>query len=202
MFAGFLILTGGVVGLATVQPEGSLNSLAFAAMAGIGFGAPLVLVVAGVHLSTPHDLIATATGLTCATRALAATVSTAIFAAALTSRLNSNLPGYTANAALGAGLPASSLEAFLKDLLSGDTAALSSIDQVTPAIIHTAQKAMYQAYADGFRIVYIIAAPFGAVACIVSLFLGNLKKVMTYRVDAPVEKLHAKSKGDHVEVVV
>jgi len=198
MFAGFLVLTG----LATVQPEGSLNSLAFAAMAGMGFGAPLVLVVAGVHLSISHDLIATATGLACATRVLTATVSTAIFAAALTSRLNSDLPGYAAKAALGAGLPTSSLEAFLKDLLSGDIAALSSIDQVTLAIIHAAQNAISHAYADSFTIVYIIAAPFGAVACIVSLFLGNLKKVMTYRVDAPVEKLHAKSKGNHVDVVV
>lgn len=202
MFAGFAIFTGGIVGLATLQPGDSLNSLVFAAMAGIGFGAPLVLVVAGVHLSTPHELIATATGLTCAARAVAATVSTAVFAAALNSRLTSYLPAYTAKAALEAGLPDSSLSAFLKDLLSHDFAALPSIDHVTPAIIQAAQTAMSQAYADGFRIVYIIAAAFGAVGCIVSLFLGNLKNVMTYRVDAPVEELHAKAKGHHVEPVV
>ena len=198
MFVGFLIFTCGIVGLTTVQPDDSLNSIVFATMAGIGFGAPLVLVVAGVHLSTPHELIATATGLTCATRAFAGTLSTAIFAAALTNRLNSDLPRYTAEAALDAGLPASSLNDFLKALLSGDTSALSSIDHVTSAIVFDAQKAMLQAYADGFRVVYIIAAPFGAMACIVSLFLGNLKKVMTFRVDAPVEELHAKSEGRQV----
>ncbi len=202
MFAGFIIFTCGIIGMTTVQPDDSLNSIVFATMAGIGFGAPLVLVVAGVHLSTPHELIATATGLTCATRAVAATMSTAIFAAALTNRLNRDLPGYSAKAALDAGLPPSSLGDFLKALLSGDTSALSTIDHVTSEIVLAAQKAMLQAYADGFRIVYIIAAPFGAVACIVSLFLGNLKKVMTFRVDAPVEELHAKSEGRQAETKV
>lgn len=46
-----------------------------------------------------------------------------------------------------------------------------------------------QAFADSFRIVYIIAAPFGAVAAVAALWLGSVNMTMNYRVDAPVEKL-------------
>jgi hypothetical protein len=38
----------------------------------------------------------------------------------------------------------------------------------------------------------MIAAPFGALACIACFFLGDMKAVMNYHVDAPVEDLHAK----------
>jgi hypothetical protein len=40
--------------------------------------------------------------------------------------------------------------------------------------------------------VYIIEAPFGVVACLACFFLGDLKSVMNYSVDAPVEDLRAK----------
>lgn len=197
LFAGFLVFTAGIVGLCTVQPDDSLNSLVFACLAGIGFGCPLVLVVAGVHLSTPHGLIATATGLVCAVRATAATIGTAIFAAALTTRLATNVPSYTIKAAVVAGLPSSSIDGFLQDFLQGNTTGLSSVAGATPKVIAAASTALAQAYADSIRVVYIIAAPFGVVACVACLFLGDVRKVMTFRVDAPVEELHAKGqKGE------
>lgn len=196
MFVGFAIFTAGVVGLATIQPDDSLNALVFAALAGIGFGAPLVLVVAGVHLSTPHPLIATATGVTCAARAVAGTVATAIYAAALTTRF-ANIPGDVSKAALGAGLPASSLATFIHNLMTGDISALSMSKGATPEVIKVALTTQSQSYADALRVIYIIAAPFGVLACIVCLFLGDLRQVMTFRVDAPVEELHAKSEHHH-----
>jgi hypothetical protein len=198
--AGFLIFTAGIVGLATVQPDDSLNAIVFSGLCGIGFGAPLILIITGVQLSTPHHLIATATAVTTSSRAVAATVFTAIYAAALSSRLGKDIPSYTAKAALSAGLPVSSLHAFVEALASGNTAALAKIPGVTPKIIGLGVAALKQALADSIRVVYIIAAPFGALACIACLFLGDLRKTMNYRVDAPVEDLHAKPHhhhGDH-----
>jgi hypothetical protein len=162
----------------------------------LGFGAPLILIVSGVQLSTPHRLIATATAVTTSSRAVAATVFTAIYSAALNTRLTTNLPNDIAAAALKAGLPASSLEAFVAALAGSDTAALPQIPGVTPAIIAAGVGGLKQAYADSIRVVYIIAAPFGAVACIMCLFLGDLRKTMNYAVDAPVEDLHAKHHHD------
>ena len=192
LFVGFLLFTSGIVGLATIQPNNSTSAIVFAGLAGIGMGGPLVLVVAGVQLSTPHHLIATATALTTSSRAVSATVFTAIYGAALTDRLNKYIPSYVAAAAIKAGLPKSSLGAFIGALAGDNSAALPGIDGVTPAIIGAGVAALMQAFADGVRAVYIIAAPFGAVACVACFFLGDLKSVMNYSVDAPMEDLHTK----------
>lgn len=192
LFTGFVIFTAGIIGLATIQPSDNFNQLAFAALAGIGFGAPLILIISGVQLSTPHHLIATATAVTTSSRAIAATVFTAIYAAAFSSRLTSKLPSYVAEAAAQAGLPEASLKAFVGSFLAKDESALAGIAGVTPGVIAAASQGLKQAFADSLRVVYIIAIPFGVVACILCLFLGDMKKTMNYRVDAPVEDLHAK----------
>lgn len=197
LFVGFLIFTAGIVGLATIQPDNSINAIVFSGICGIGFGAPLILIITGVQLSTPHHLIATATAVTTSSRAVAATIFTAIYAAALSGRLNKYIPSYTAKAALSAGLPASSVRAFVEALAGSDTAALAKIPGVTPKIIALGVAALKQAFADAVRVVYIIAAPFGALACIACLFLGDMRETMNYRVDAPIEDLHAKPHHHH-----
>lgn len=187
-----------MVGFATIQPNNSTSAIAFAGLAGLGMGGPLVLVVAGVQLSTPHHLIATATAVTTSSRAVSATIFTAIYGAALTTRLNKYIPNYVAEAAIKAGLPQSSLEAFVGAIADNNSKALSGIKGVTPAIISSGVSALKQAFADGIRIVYMIAAPFGAVACIACFFLGDLKSVMNYSVDAPVEDLQAKYRREEL----
>ncbi|KAH8886238.1 putative siderophore iron transporter [Thozetella sp. PMI_491] len=193
LLIGFVFFTAGLVGLATIQPGQSVNAIAFACLAGIGVGAPLILVVTGVQLSTPHRLIATATACTTSSRAIAGAIFSAIDAAAFNSRIKNYLVDYVANAASAAGLPASSLAGFITALTEGDTAALVTVPGVTPTIIEQGVSALQQAYADSIRIVFVIAVPFGAAACIACWFLGDLRDTMNYRVDAPVENLH---KGD------
>lgn len=203
MLTGFFLFTAGIIGLTTVQPGDGLNALCFAALAGVGFGAPLVLIISAVQLSTPHHLIATATAVTTSSRAVAATVFTAIYAAAFSNRLDGKLPSYVAAAASQAGLPQSSLESFMQAFLGKDEAALSQIAGVSPSIISAAATALQQAFADSVRIVYIIAVPFGVIACVACCFLGDMKKTMNYRVDAPVEDLHAKhASSSHREFAV
>ncbi|KAI5458796.1 putative siderophore iron transporter [Mariannaea sp. PMI_226] len=199
LFVGFLIYTAGTVGLATIQPSDSTRALIFSALSGAGFGAPLILIVAGVQLSTPHHLMATATAATTSARAVSATVFTAIYSAALNSRLSGYIPDYVANAAAKAGLPTSSIPSFIGALTSNNKAALEAVPGVTPAIIGAGVAALKQAYSDGLRVVFIIAAPFGALACLVCFFIGDMRKAMDYHVDAPVEQLvakHRRGKGD------
>jgi len=192
LLIGFVFFTAGILGLATVQPGQSVNATAFSVLAGIGFGAPLILIVTGVQLSTPHKLIAVATACTTSSRAIAGAIFSAINAAAFNTRLKNDLPKYVAKAASAAGLPATSLPAFMEALSAGDTAALAKVPGVTPTVIAQGARALQQAFADSVRIVFIIAVPFGVVACIACWFLGDLRETMNYRVDAPVEELHAK----------
>ena len=197
LFVGFLIYTAGTAGLATIEPADSTRAVVFAGLSGIGFGAPLILIVAGVQLSTPHHLIATATAATTSARAVSATVFTAIYSAALNSRLTRYIPEYVAGAAAAAGLPSSSIGAFIGALTGGNQTALLAVPGVSPGIIGAGSAAMEQAYADGLRVVFIIAAPFGVLACVVCYFIGDLRKTMDYHVDAPVEKLVAKHRRNN-----
>lgn len=197
LLAGFLIFTAGIIGFATIQPDTSTNFVVFAGLAGIGFGAPLILIITGVQLSTPHHLIATATAVTTSARAVAATVFTSIYTAAFTTRLDTKLPSYIAAAALKAGLPPSSVKEFVGDLANNQTALLPNIPGVTPVIIGAGVGGLKQAFADSLRVIYIIAAPFGVLACIACFFLGDMRKTMNYRVDAPVEDLRARGTGHH-----
>ncbi len=192
LFAGFFIFTAGIVGFATIQPEDSTRACIFAGLAGIGFGAPLVLIIAGIQLVTPHTLIATGTSLAIASRAVSSSVFTAIYAASLTERLEPNIISYVGKAALSAGLPATSVQAFVAALASDNTAALTKIPGVTPSIIEVSVNALKQAFADSIRVVFIIAAPFGALACLLCFFISDLSSEMDYRVDAPIEDLHAR----------
>ncbi|GJN73471.1 hypothetical protein PLICBS_007549 [Purpureocillium lilacinum] len=193
LFVGWLLWTGGTIGFATIQPGHSTRAIIFATLSGFGFGAPLILIVAGVQLSTPHHLIATATAVTTSARAVGATVFTSIYAAALAKRLGSYIPGYVAKAVTQAGLPATSIGPFI-EALSESPAKLQAVQGVTPAIISAGSLAYKQAYADGLRVVYIIAAPFGVLACVGCFFLGDMRKTMNYHVDAPVEKLVARAR--------
>ena len=192
LFVGFVLFTAGVVGFATIQPGDSTRAVIFAGLSGLGFGGPLILIIAGVQLSTPHHLIATATAATTCSRAVSSTAFTAIYSATLTNRLAKYIPSYVAAAALRAGLPKASLASFIQALADNNAAALHGIAGVNPTIIGAGVAALKQAYADGIRAVFFIAAPFGAVACVGCLFLGDLHNTMNYHVDAPVEDLHAK----------
>jgi len=215
MMTGFAIMTAGIsefsieseepdriaerdisVGMATIQPGQSTRAVVFDGLAGLGFGAPLVLIIAGVQLSTPHHLIATATAVVTSSRAVAAATFTAVYGAALSSRTAVKIPSYVAAAALAAGLPPQYIMPFVRAFLTKNTAGFKAIPDVTPAIIGASAKGLSHALADSFRVIYIIAPPFGVVACILCWFLGDMTKLMNYRVDAPVEELHARRKHD------
>lgn len=193
---GFLVFTAGIVGLATVQPDKSANPVVFSGLAGAGFGFLIVLIVTSVQLSTPHHLIATATALTVSSRAVGATVFTAIYTASFGDRFKVKLPAYVAEAALKAGLPLTSVKPFVEALAANNKPALLKIAGVNPQIIRAGVVALKQAFADSIRVIYIIAAPFGIVACIACLLKGDMKKTMNYRVDAPLEEMKAKTPYD------
>ena len=197
MFVGFLLFTGGMVGLATIQPSDDLSTWFFAGLAGAGFGSPLILVISGVQLSTPHHLIATATAATTCSRAVSTAAFTAIFMAAMESRLQHDIPSYITAQALQADVPKSSIPSYIKALTSHDVAALDHIRGVTPAAVRAGLATLKQAHADGIRVVYIIAAAFGAVACLMCFFLGDLSAAMNYGVDAPMEEIHGKHSPEH-----
>lgn len=191
LLGGFILATSGIGALASIRPDDGLRQLVFGAMTGCGFGS-LFLLIAGVQLSTQHGLIATASAVATSVRAIGSTVGSAIFVAIFTNRLGTNIPKYVASAALGAGLPATSLPEFIPAIASHNATALEGIPDATADVINAATAALENAYADSMRINFIISAAIGIATCIAVLFISDLRKTMTYQVDAPVEELHAK----------
>lgn len=102
----------------------------------------LVLVVSGVQLCTPHHPIATASEVVAISRAVAAAVFIAIFAAAFSSWLNVDFPKDISAAVLKASLPTITLPAFVEAMLNNDTAALTTAARITPKIIALSVAAM------------------------------------------------------------
>ena len=137
-------------------------------------------------------LIATATAVATSSRAVGITLFTAIYATAFSQRIKVKLPSYVAAAAIKAGLPPTAVASFLRSFLASEGDPLR-IPGSSSAIIAAATRGRQQAFADSVRVVFIIAVPFGLVACIACLFLGDVKETMNYRVDAPVEDLHKKN---------
>jgi hypothetical protein len=199
LFLGFALLTAGNIGMATLQPGDNANQIGYAAVAGIGLGAPIILLITGVQLAIPHNLIATGTAVANTSRAIGGTVIVAACSAAFTNQLATKLPAYIAHAAALAGLPMSSITSLVGAMATNDQAALASVPGISPNIILASVSAAQQAYADSIRLVYIIAAPFGIVGCICCVLLGDVKKTMTYRVDAPIEDLQTKHHRDTAE---
>lgn len=196
MFCGFAIWTGGVIGFATLQPGQGFNALAFAAVSGIGFGSPLVMIVTGVQLSVPHGLIATATSVATSSRAICNAVFTSIYLAVFTARLETAIPKKIPPAVIAAGLPVSSIPGFIQALTSNDPTSLKTIPGVSPAIIGTGVAVYKQVYADSIRTVFIITSAIAAVATICVWLVSDMRKEMTYQTDAPVEELRAKGVKD------
>ncbi|KAK4047064.1 hypothetical protein OIV83_005627 [Microbotryomycetes sp. JL201] len=195
LLVGFVIFAAGLAAIAgSLQPTSSTSFVVLGGLCGAGFGAPLILIIAGTQLCVPHSLIATGTAVITSTRAVAAAIFTASYSTALTNRLSVKIPGYIAPAALQAGLPPQSLPPFIGALANNQPQALAGVPGVTPVAIEAGIVALRHALADSFRIVYLIAAPFGVVAVVAALFLPSFRDTMHYEVDAPVEELQAKSK--------
>lgn len=192
LFAGYFLVMGFTVAFATIKPGQGLNQLVFSAGLGAAFGSPLILLISATQLAVPYSGIATATAIITSVRAIASGVATAIYLAVFNARITSNLPSYIAKAATEAGLPDSSIPAFIGALTSNNITSLESVTGATPHIIAEGVSALGFAYADSIRIVYIIAAPFGLLACAMVYFLPDMKKTMNYHVDAPIKELHAK----------
>lgn len=194
LIVGFSIWTGGLIGQSTVQPGQNSIALGTLVLVGIGIAGPLLLILAGVHLSIPPHLMATGSAVVVCSRSFGATIFTAINSVVVGDRLNKLIPSYVASAVLPLGLPPSSLGLFLEDLTMYDFAGLAAVPGASPQIVGAGIAALKQAFADSVRPAFIIAACFGVVACILCACFRSIRNYMDYKVDAPIEELHKKHK--------
>ena len=112
-----------------------------------------------------------AVGLAGTFRLLGGAVATAIYTAILTSGFNSALPSEMTKAIDSAGVPYSNelMAGLIKAAQTNTAAAYNAVTGITPALASSAAMATKLAYVHGFKIVYLVAIAFGALAILASL---------------------------------
>ncbi|KAF4626340.1 hypothetical protein G7Y89_g11820 [Cudoniella acicularis] len=161
-------------------------SIAFIALIAASLFTGLYCAVAK-KLSTPPELISVASGLLISVRSLGGTIGIAIYNAVFISATNDILQNI-GKAGTAAGLPSSSIEQFVTDIVGQNKTGFATIPGITPEIISAGVDALLDAYTTGFRNVWVSAIGFIVLAAIASLFLFDPSKEFNNHIDAPVEK--------------
>ena len=148
-----------------------------------GNGAIIVPALTLALYASPDEYIGTVGALSLSSRFLGGSVGTSIYFNVFNENVNKKLPAYIAKAAIAAGLPSTSVTAYVTAVLADPTGKMAAaVKGVTPAILGTAQLATQWAYADSLKYVWYTSIPFGVISCICCLFLPNIGRYMTNRV--------------------
>ncbi|KAJ9609611.1 hypothetical protein H2200_005939 [Cladophialophora chaetospira] len=183
---GFAFFTLYFVLMATTNLHSQIDIWGYNVFLGIGLGLAIEGLMVIAQLSTPPDLISSATGLTIATRTLGAAVGLVVFNAIINSALKSKLVPSITRAALSHGLPIPNLGAFLEAVLSNDPASAAKVPGVTDEILQVVKAAQQHVFNIGFRNVYIAAACFCVKGLVATIFLKDPMQEFTAAVDAPL----------------
>lgn len=162
---GFGLILAFFICMATATPSTPAGVFwGYPVILGAGFGGVNTAIFVAVQLSTPPDMISTASALVIAFRSLGGVVGLAINNAIYNDSLSSNVGKKIAAATLPLGLPPSSLGALIAALTTHDDNSLAAVPGVTSSIIAAAERALVAAFGVAFRNAWIASASFMAVA--------------------------------------
>lgn len=161
----------------------------YAVILGLALGMTLTTLITIAQLSTPPQLIATASGLVISVRSLGGTIALAIYQTVSVSQIN-NLADNIAAAALSAGLPPSDIEDFIPAIVSKNTTALAAIPGVPENIINAGLVAYDNTFVMGFRYVWVTSSCFVFLAGVAAIFLRDTQNEFNMHIDAPVEDVY------------
>ena len=177
--------------LVTCTPDNPVQTIALGTVAGFGIGGVVAASVTTAVIGSPDDLIATCVALSLSIRTVGGSVGTAIYSNILDTKLTHNLPKYVASYAIAAGLPASSARTFVELFIVAPQNlttpnATTNVPGLTAVILHEATIGARWAYAESLKYVWYTSLPFGILACVACLFLGNSSRLMTNRIAAQI----------------
>lgn len=178
--------------------------LGLSVLAGIGQSGPLVLLIAVVQFAAPHAYLSTGTGLAFAFRAIGGAFGAAILYTIAYGHIGSNYNTIVANAAVQAGLATTDVPILLGVMAQGRgpqteqslTAVLSQAQpSIETTVIQAARSAGHAVYARGFALAWASIIPVVVIAIICCALLRGVDKLMTDRVEAPLESANSKTEG-------
>lgn len=168
-------------GLAAVTPDRESLAIGLGTINGFGIGAVLVPAATVALTVCPDNTLATCVALSLTIRTLGGAIGTTIYFNVFEEKLKKKLPEYVAKYAIQAGLPIQEVETFIVTLVTAPDQ-ITKIPGVTPAILNAAAIGSRWGYAESLKYVWLTSIPFGVIAIILCLFLGNTAEYMTDRV--------------------
>ncbi|KAL1794523.1 hypothetical protein ACET3X_007944 [Alternaria dauci] len=177
------IMTGFAGALAVMTPNNERLVLFLGSMAGFGVGGVLVPAATVAMLVCPDALITTAAALSLSIRTVGGSIGYSIYYNIFAGKLATNLPKYTAQYAMQAGLPLESVEKFVGLFLTApEQLATTNIAGLTPAVIQGATIGTRWAFSESLKYVWFTSIAFGSIAIVCTLLLPSTKKYQTNRV--------------------
>ncbi|KAI0154272.1 trichothecene efflux pump [Xylariaceae sp. FL1272] len=183
-----------ITAMYTIDPYHEATTLALAILGIFFIGIVDNIVFAGVTLILPPQDIGLATGVLGSIRAIGGVVAQSLYVSVLGNKLTELQPKYVTDAALNAGLPESSLQQLFSALTSGDFSSVPGIDSDIIASVTTAVK---WAYADSFKLVFLVTIPFSIILIIASCFIPDLEKMLG---DNVAKKLQRRTKNPNTNL--
>ncbi|KPV74788.1 uncharacterized protein RHOBADRAFT_53726 [Rhodotorula graminis WP1] len=181
--AGFLLFGAATVGLA-MSGLNSAAGVAWNGVAGLGFCAPLILLMSVVQLSTPPLFIGVASALVISVRTLGGSVGYAIASAIYGALTNDQIPANILKAVVPLGFDPSNIGALIVGLTTGQ--GIATIPGATGQVLGAASAALKETEVHGYKIVWFVFLPGCIIAAIGSAFLVNPRERMNWVVDAPL----------------
>lgn len=136
----------------------------------------------GVH---QHDL-GLASGLSGMSRFAGASLAQSVYTTILTNTQSQRWKSLGTIAAVGAGLPQSSVSTFLKAFPMG-AAALDAVPGVTPEILEAAGLAFKWSYAHALKVVALASVGFGGLGILGTLYCENIDAKMNNKTEVFLE---------------
>ncbi len=133
----------------------------------------IVTSVANGLVNEPGDL-GLANGFLGSMKQLVGTIAVSIYVAILSNRFEINFPRDVASAALGAGLPETSLNATFAAITNGTAAALDAVPGMTTVIETAIADGTHTAWAATFRTVYYSSLAFAGLGLVAACFSADI----------------------------
>lgn len=150
------LMTGFAGALAVMTPENEGLTLFLGTMAGLGVGGVLVPAATVAMLVCPDALITTAAALSLSIRTVGGSIGYSVYYNIFATKLTAALPKYTAEYAVRAGLPLTSVESFVTVFLTEPKElANARIPGLTPQVVQSAMVGTRWAYSQSLKYVWV-----------------------------------------------
>jgi hypothetical protein len=192
MLVASLILIAFISAIASSTEYTRTRSVIFLLVGAAAAGYVENLTLSTMALVWDREDIGLVSGVLATIRTAAGSIAIALYSSLLSSGLTKYLLEYVPDAAIGAGLPASSVT----DLLAGISAgSYVDVPGITATIIEAVGHAVKQAYSMSFRTVFLATLPFGAILLVSAIFTPNVEDYLTDDVARKLQGRHLESSG-------